>query len=59
MVHLGSSIILILLSIVKRLGIIDIKATRMPLQLADKSTIYPHGLAEDFLVKVDKILVFG
>ncbi|XP_058726938.1 uncharacterized protein LOC131598342 [Vicia villosa] len=55
-VDLGSSINLIPLSIVKRLGIFYLKATRMTLQLADKSTTRPYGVAEDLIVKVDKFL---
>ncbi|XP_058784877.1 uncharacterized protein LOC131659743 [Vicia villosa] len=56
LVDLGSSTNLIPLSMVKRLGILDLKATRMTLQLADKSTTRPYGVAEDLLVKVDKLL---
>ncbi|KAI5386096.1 hypothetical protein KIW84_072607 [Lathyrus oleraceus] len=33
-----------------------IKSTRMTLQLADKSTTSPYGVAQDMLVKVDKFL---
>ena len=39
---------------IKRIGNIELKAIRMTLQLADKSTTHPHGLAQDVLVKVDK-----
>ncbi|XP_058750175.1 uncharacterized protein LOC131623151 [Vicia villosa] len=56
LVYLGSSINLIPLSMVKRLGILDMKATKMTLQLADKSTTHSHGVAEYFIVKVDKFL---
>ncbi|XP_058742546.1 uncharacterized protein LOC131615049 [Vicia villosa] len=55
-IDLGSSINLIPLSIVKRLGNIEMKSTRMTLQLADKSTTLPYGVAQDMLVKVDKFL---
>ena len=54
LIDLGSSINLIPLSIVKRLGNIEIKSTKMTLQLADKSTTSPYGVAQDMLVKVDK-----
>ncbi|KAI5447937.1 hypothetical protein KIW84_015399 [Lathyrus oleraceus] len=54
LIDLGSSINLIPLSIIKRLGNIEIKSIRMTLQLADKSTTHPHGIAQDVLVKVDK-----
>src|SRR4051812_29164474 len=43
LVDTGSSINLIPLSMVKRLGIVDMKNTRMTLQLADKSTTMPFG----------------
>src|SRR3954470_20815359 len=56
LIDLGSSINLIPLSIVKRLGNIEMKTTRMTLQLADKSTTSPYGVAQDMLVKVDKFL---
>jgi hypothetical protein len=36
------------------LGNVDIKAAKMTLQLADKSTTAPYGVAQDMLVKVDK-----
>src|ERR1044072_9579962 len=54
LINLGSSINLIPLSIVKRLGEIELKPTKMTLQLADKSITLPHGVALDLLVKVDK-----
>ncbi|XP_058785021.1 uncharacterized protein LOC131659926 [Vicia villosa] len=53
LIDLGSSINLIPLSIVKRLGNIEMKSTRMTLQLADKSTTLTYGVAQDMLVKVD------
>ncbi|XP_058757923.1 uncharacterized protein LOC131631167 [Vicia villosa] len=56
LVDLGSSINLIPLSIVKRLGNIEMKHTRITLQLADKSIISPYGVVQDMLVKVDKFL---
>ncbi|XP_058725862.1 uncharacterized protein LOC131597169 [Vicia villosa] len=56
LVDLGSSINLIPLSIIKRLGNIEMKPTQMTLQLADKSLTSPYGVAQDMLVKVDKFL---
>ncbi|XP_058756996.1 uncharacterized protein LOC131630229 [Vicia villosa] len=50
----GSNINLILLFIVKRLGNIVMKPTRMTLQLADKTITSSYGVAQDMLVKVDK-----
>ncbi|XP_058764329.1 uncharacterized protein LOC131637777 [Vicia villosa] len=49
LIDLGSSINLIPLSIVKRLGNIEMKSTRMTLQLADKSTTLPYGVAQDIV----------
>jgi len=56
LIDLGSSINLILYSVVKRVGGLDIKLTRMTLQLADKSVARPMGIAEDVLEKVDKFV---
>ncbi|XP_050920467.1 uncharacterized protein LOC127138111 [Lathyrus oleraceus] len=56
LIDLGSSINLIPLSGVQRLGNIEMKSTKMTLQLVDKSITRPHGVAEDVLVKVDKFL---
>ncbi|XP_058746016.1 uncharacterized protein LOC131618877 [Vicia villosa] len=54
LIDLGSSINLIPLSIVKKLGNIVMKPTKMTLQLADKSITSPYGVVQDLLVKVDK-----
>ncbi|KAK2361118.1 hypothetical protein QL285_086309 [Trifolium repens] len=56
LIDLGSSINLIPLSVVERIGGLDITRTRMTLQLADKSITHPSGIAEDVLVKVDKFM---
>ncbi|XP_019434197.1 PREDICTED: uncharacterized protein LOC109340888 [Lupinus angustifolius] len=53
LLHLGASINLMPLSMLKRIGELEIKPTRMTLQLADRSVKYPYGVAEDVLVKVD------
>lgn len=53
---LGASINLMPLSILKKLGVGDIKPTRMALQLADQSIKRPYGIMEDALVKVDKFI---
>ncbi|XP_058755907.1 uncharacterized protein LOC131629120 [Vicia villosa] len=50
LIDLGSSINLIPLSIVKKLGNIVMKPTRMTLQLADKSITSPYGVVQDLLV---------
>ncbi|CAJ2663308.1 unnamed protein product [Trifolium pratense] len=56
LIDLGSSINLIPLSVIERIGGLDITCTRMTLQLADKSITRPSGMAEDVLVKVDKFM---
>ncbi|XP_050211402.1 uncharacterized protein LOC126661592 [Mercurialis annua] len=51
---LGASINLILL-LVRKLGITEMKPTIVSLHLADRSVKRPLGIVEDLLVKVDKI----
>ena len=38
----------------KKIGDLEIKPTKMTLKLADQVTKYPYGVVEDVLVKVDK-----
>ena len=40
----------------RKIGEIDVRPTRMTLQLADRSIKHPYGEVEDLLVKVDKFL---
>ncbi|XP_014499234.1 uncharacterized protein LOC106760294 [Vigna radiata var. radiata] len=56
LIDLGDSINLMPLSMFKRIKGLELKPTRMTLQLADKSLKYPYGVAEDVIVKVDKFL---
>ncbi|KAL2526196.1 Uncharacterized protein Adt_11250 [Abeliophyllum distichum] len=42
------------LSVYRRLGLGDIKATTVSLQLADRSIKYPQSVVKDVLIKVDK-----
>ncbi|KAL5803359.1 hypothetical protein ACOSQ4_031664 [Xanthoceras sorbifolium] len=51
---LGASINLMPHSVFRKLGLREVKATNVTLQLADRSMKYPHGIIEDVLVKVDK-----
>ncbi|KAJ9556882.1 hypothetical protein OSB04_011496 [Centaurea solstitialis] len=53
---LGASINLMPLSFYQKLGLGDLKNTRMTIQLADRSIKYPVGIAEDVLVQVDKFV---
>lgn len=56
LIDLGSSINLIPFSVIRRISDLDIKNTRMTLQLANKSFTRPSGISEDVMVKVDKFL---
>ncbi|GKA13922.1 reverse transcriptase domain-containing protein [Tanacetum coccineum] len=51
---LGASINLMPLSIWKKLSLPELTLTRMILELADRSTTSPSGIAEDVFVKVGK-----
>ncbi|XP_027341754.1 uncharacterized protein LOC113854753 [Abrus precatorius] len=53
---LGASINLIPLSIMKKLGIDEVKSTTVSLQLADRSIKHLYGVVEEVLVKVDKFI---
>ena len=44
------------LSMLKKIGDVEVRPTRMTLQLADRSIKYPYGIVEDMIVKVDKFL---
>jgi len=52
MCDLGSSVSLLPLSLLKRIGIGVLKPTKMTLQLADRSIIYPAGILEDRVGKI-------
>ncbi|WVZ12841.1 hypothetical protein V8G54_017371 [Vigna mungo] len=56
LIDLGASINLMLLSMLKKIRGVEIRPTRMVLQLANRSLKYPFGIAEDVIVKVDKFL---
>lgn len=53
---LGASINLMPLSVFRKLGLGDAKATTVTLQLADRSLVHPRGIIEDVLIKVDKFI---
>ncbi|XP_039687886.1 uncharacterized protein [Medicago truncatula] len=57
MCDLGASVSLMPLSLYERLGIRELKSTRMTLQLADRSVKYPAGIIEDVPVKVGEIYI--
>ncbi|XP_022877021.1 uncharacterized protein LOC111395268 [Olea europaea var. sylvestris] len=53
---LGASINLMPLSIFRKLGLGEAKATIVTLQLADKSLTHPRGIIENVLIKVEKFI---
>lgn len=53
---LGASINLMPLSVYRKLGLGEAKATTVTLQLADRSLTHPRGIIEDVLIKVDKFI---
>jgi len=57
MCDLGASVSLMPLSLYKRVGIGELKPTRMTLQLADRFVKYPVGIVEDIPIKVGEIYV--
>ncbi|XP_039118938.1 uncharacterized protein LOC120255110 [Dioscorea cayenensis subsp. rotundata] len=44
------------MSMFRKVGLNDLKSTRMTLQLADYSIRHPRGIIEDVLIKVDKFV---
>jgi hypothetical protein len=57
MCDFGASVSLMSLSLYERMGIGELKPTRMTLQLADPSVKYPVGIIEDVPVKVEGIYI--
>ncbi|XP_016195522.1 uncharacterized protein LOC107636534 [Arachis ipaensis] len=53
---LGASINLIPYSMMRKLCIEEVKPTQMSLELVDKSLVFPKGVIENLLVKVDKFI---
>ncbi|GJR37938.1 DNA-directed DNA polymerase [Tanacetum coccineum] len=57
LLDLGASISLIPYTMYEKLGLGEPKATRMSLELADRSIQYPRGIIENVLIKVDKFVL--
>ena len=53
LLDLEASINLMSLTLRKMIGDLEVKPTRIKLQLVDRSFKYPYGMVEDVLVKVD------
>ena len=56
---LGASINLMSLSVIRKLGLGELKPSTISLQLTDRSLIYPWGMVEDALIKVDTFIFTG
>ena len=56
MLDLGASINVMPLSIFKAFNLGPLKDTRVVIQLADRSNVYPEGVVEDVLVKVNEFI---
>nr|KYP45555.1 hypothetical protein KK1_032914 [Cajanus cajan] len=56
LLDLAASINLMPLPMLKKIGEVEVRPTRMTLQLADRSIKLPHGIAEDMIMKVDKFM---
>ena len=56
LLDLEASINLIPLSMLKKIGEVEVRPTRMTLQLADRSIKHPYGIVKDMIVKVEKFL---
>ncbi|XP_039145545.1 uncharacterized protein LOC120282761 [Dioscorea cayenensis subsp. rotundata] len=54
---LGESVILMPLSVCKKLDMGELKPTKVFLQLADRSIKHPIGILEDILIKVGKFFI--
>ncbi|GJS43718.1 DNA-directed DNA polymerase [Tanacetum coccineum] len=54
---LGASISLMPYTMYKKLGLGEPKATRISLELADRSIQYPRGIIKNVLTKVDKFVI--
>ncbi|XP_014491985.1 uncharacterized protein LOC106754484 [Vigna radiata var. radiata] len=57
LIDLGASINLMPLSMFRKIRGLELKPTRMTLQLADRSLKYPFGVTEDVIVKNGKLKV--
>ncbi|GKD61924.1 DNA-directed DNA polymerase [Tanacetum coccineum] len=57
LVDLGASISLMPYTMYKKLGLGEPKATKMSLELANRSIQYPRGIIENVLIKVDKFVL--
>jgi len=57
MCDLGSSVSLLPFSLFKRIGISELKPTKITLKLADRTNVYPVGFIEDIPIEVGGIYI--
>ncbi|XP_014523384.1 uncharacterized protein LOC106779721 [Vigna radiata var. radiata] len=55
LVDLGASINLMPLSMLKKIGGLAVKPTKVILQMVDRSIKHPYGMVEDVVLKIDKL----
>ncbi|XP_017431970.1 uncharacterized protein LOC108339341 [Vigna angularis] len=55
LVDLGVSINLMPLSMLKKIGGLEVKPKKTILQMADRSIKHPYGVVEDVVVEIDKL----
>ena len=56
LLDLGSSVNLMPLSMLRQIGNLEVKPTKMQLQLPDRTVKYPYGVVEDVLMQIDKFI---
>lgn len=57
MANSWASINVMMYKLLFKLGLESLRPTRMTLQLADRSVRKPHGVVEDVIVRVDKLII--
>jgi len=56
LLDLGSSINLVPLTMLRQISDLEVKPTKMQLQLVNKTVKHPYGVVEDVLMKVDMFI---
>ncbi|XP_068498317.1 uncharacterized protein [Phaseolus vulgaris] len=56
LLDLGSSINLVPLTLLRQISDLEVKPTKMQLQLANRTVKHPYGVVEDVLMKVDMFI---
>ena len=56
LLDIGSSVNLMPLSMLRQIGNLEVKPTKMQLQLPDRTVKYPYGVVEDVLMQIEKFI---